>query len=360
MSQTFLLSLGSVFLAWSLACSQEQDTSPPEVLDDAEVERDYMNIVGSTTVYAFSELVVERFVDSSGYETPLVQPTGTGGGLMMFCSGIGPYDADITYASRRIRKSEFDRCQENGIKDIVEVKIGHSALVLARSDVAPALSLSLRDIYLALAKQVPDPTGGATLVANPYQNWSDVNPALPDEAIRVFGPSAGSARHYLLGNMALEGGCSTFEWARELRREDLLEYRTACRTVREDGTYIEADEEDVLVQELVSDPGALAVLSFGVLEQNQDEIGGLVVEGIHPSFDTISDDSYPVSRPLYLYVKKAHVDVYPGIREFLGEFTTQEATGENGYLTEIGLVPLSSAEHNEYSAAAQNLSPMSR
>lgn len=198
MKQNLLLALASLFLVSSLAWSQEQDSSLPEALEDDDVSRDYMNIVGSTTVHAFSELVVDRFV-ARGFETPLVQPTGSGGGLMLFCAGVGPYDADITYASRRIRKSEFDRCQKNGIKNIVEVKIGHAALVLAHPKGAPALNLSLRDIYLALAKQVPDPKGGATLVANPYRTWKDVNTALPEKAIRVFGPSAGSARHYLLG-----------------------------------------------------------------------------------------------------------------------------------------------------------------
>ncbi len=327
---------------------------------NAGLGRDYLHMVGSTTVYPFSSMVVEQFVKTSGFKTPMLQATGSGGGIMLFCLGVGVLDPDITYASRRIRKSEFDNCQKNGVAEVVEVKIGYDGIVIASSKKAQALHLTRRDIFLALAKEVPDPKGGETLVANPYKTWKDVNDTLPAQPIKVLGPARGSGTGHVFARFAMEGGCRTFGWIRASKKEDALQYKTTCRTVRQDGAYVEASEADALtVQKLVSEPDTLGIFSFGVLDQNSDKIHGSVINGVKPDFETIADDSYPLSRLLYLYVKKAHVDVYPGIREFLEEFTSDRAWGSGGYLTERGLVPMSAEERRKFAADAKNLAPMS-
>lgn len=326
----------------------------------AEQSRDYMMIVGSTTVKPFSSMVVDKLTITSEIEPPMVQYTGSGGGLMLFCAGVGVLDPDVAYASRRIRKSEFKRCQENGVDSIIEVKVGYDGIVLTRGIDSSSMNLSLRDIYLALAKEVPDPKGGHTFIANPYKTWQDVNKRLPNEPIIVWGPSGASGTNYVFSRLAMEGGCRTFDWIRALKNEDLWRYKTTCRTLRDDGVYVAVSEnDDATVKKLTGNPHAVAIFGFSILERNQKSIRGLQVDNVEPDFDTISNDSYPISRPLYLYVKKAHVDVYPGIREFLQEFTSDLAWGDQGYLATIGLVPMLEEERRKYAADAKNLKPMS-
>ena len=326
----------------------------------AELTRDYMTIVGSTTVFPFSKKVIEHFVKRSDFKTPQVQKTGSGGGFMLFCMGTGILEPDITYASRRITKREFDTCRKNGVREIVEIKIGDDGIVIANSKKAPLMNLNLRDIYLALAREVPDPEGSKTIVANPYRTWKDVNESLPDRAIEVMGRPRGSSTAYAFSRLAMESGCRTFDWIKALKREDPLHYKTVCRTVREDDVYIKAGEDDrQTLQKLLSRPDAFALFSFSFLDKHRDTIQGSVINGIQPDFDTIGDDSYPISRPLYLYVKKAHVDLVPGIRELLAEFTSDKTWGDDGYLDDVGLVPMPEAERRKYAEDAKNLIPMS-
>lgn len=326
----------------------------------AQSARDYISIVGSSTVYPFATVVVEQFGKSTSFKTPKVESTGSGGGLKMFCAGVGVETPDVTNASRRIKSSEFETCQKNGVKDVVEVKIGYDGIAIANSKKAAPMEVTLRDIFLALAKDVPDPSGAEKLVANPYKTWKDVNPALPDLAIEVMGPPPTSGTRDAFAELGMEGGCKTFDWIKAMKKVDKKQYKSVCHTVREDGAYVEAGENDnLIVQKLDTNPAALGVFGFSFLDQNRDKIQGSAIGGIKPEFETIADGSYPISRPLYFYVKKAHAEVIPGIREFLAEFTSEKAWGEEGYLSDRGLIPMPAEERSKFADDAKNLTAMS-
>jgi len=326
----------------------------------AQSARDYISIVGSSTVYPFATVVVEQFGKTTRFKTPKVESTGSGGGLKMFCAGVGVETPDITNSSRRIKQSEFETCQNNGVKEIVEVKIGYDGIAIANSKKAAPMDLSLRDIFLALAKDVPDPKGGERLVTNPYKTWKDVNPALPDQAIEVLGPPPTSGTRDAFAELAMEGGCKTFDWIKAMKSADKNQYKATCHTVREDGPYVEAGENDnLIVQKLDTNPKALGIFGFSFLDQNLDKIQGSAIGGIKPEFDSIADGSYPISRPLFFYVKKAHAEVIPGMREYLAEFTSEKAWGEDGYLSDRGLIPMPEEERSKFAAEAKNLTAMS-
>jgi phosphate transport system substrate-binding protein len=326
---------------------------------NADSARDYISIVGSSTVYPFATVVVEQFGKTTKYKTPKVESTGSGGGLKLFCAGVGVEHPDITNASRRIKKSEYDKCQKNGVKDIVEVKVGYDGIAIANSKKAGQLELSLRDIFLALAKEVPDPKGGEKLVANPYKTWKDVNSDLPATKIEVLGPPPTSGTRDAFAELAMEGGCKTFKWIKAMKKQDKKQYKKVCHTVREDGAYVEAGENDnLIVQKLDTNPAALGIFGFSFLDQNMDKIQGSSINGIKPEFDSIADGNYPISRPLYFYVKKAHVGVIPGIKEYLAEFTAEKAWGDEGYLSERGLIPMPKEEREKFANAAKNLSAL--
>ena len=326
----------------------------------AQSARDYISIVGSSTVYPFATVVVEQFGKTTKYKTPKVESTGSGGGLKLFCAGVGVETPDITNASRRIKASEFETCQANGVKDIIEIKIGYDGIAIANSKKHEPMQLSLRDIYLALAKEVPDPAGGEKLVANPYKTWKQVNSDLPDQAIEVLGPPPTSGTRDAFAELAMEGGCKTFDWIKAIKEEDKKKYKAICHTVREDGAYVEAGENDnLIVQKLETNPKALGVFGFSFLDQNRDKIQGSAIDGVKPEFETISDGSYPISRPLFFYVKKAHVDVIPGMKEYLAEFTSEKAWGEDGYLSDRGLIPMPEEEREKFAADAENLTVLS-
>jgi phosphate transport system substrate-binding protein len=327
---------------------------------NAASARDYISIVGSSTVYPFATVVVEQFGKTTKFKTPKVESTGSGGGLKLFCAGVGVETPDITNASRRIKKSEYKTCQKNGVKDIVEVKIGYDGIAVANSKKAQQLDLTLRDIYLALGKNVPDPNGAKKLVPNPYKTWKDVNSKLPAVKIEVLGPPPTSGTRDAFAELAMEGGCKTFKWIKAMKKKDKKAYKKACHTVREDGAYIEAGENDnLIVQKLESNPAALGVFGFSYLDQNSDKIQGSSINGIKPEFDSIADGSYPVSRPLFFYVKKAHVGVIPGMKEYIAEFTNSKAWGDEGYLSDRGLIPMPSKERKKFSADAKNLTTLS-
>ncbi len=326
----------------------------------AQSARDYISIVGSSTVYPFATVVVEQFGKSTSFKTPKVESTGSGGGLKMFCAGVGVETPDVTNASRRIKSSEFETCQKNGVKDVVEVKIGYDGIAIANSKKAAPMEVTLRDIFLALAKDVPDPSGAEKLVANPYKTWKDVNAALPDQAIEVMGPPPTSGTRDAFAELGMEGGCKTFDWIKAMKKVDKKQYKSVCHTVREDGAYVEAGENDnLIVQKLDTNPAALGVFGFSFLDQNRDKIQGSAISGIKPEFETIADGSYPISRPLYFYVKKAHAEVIPGIREYLAEFTSEKAWGEEGYLSDRGLIPMPAEERSKFADDAKNLAAMS-
>ena len=309
--------------------------------------RDTISVVGSSTVYPFSTVVAERFGKKTAFSTPKIESTGSGGGMKLFCNGVGLNTPDITNASRRIKKSEFDLCQKNGVAEIVEVHIGFDGIAVANSTQAQQLQLTRRDLFLALAKQVPNPDGSETIVPNPYTTWKQVNANLPDLEIEVLGPPPTSGTRDAFAELAMEGGCKTFGFIKAMKKSDKSMYKDVCHSVREDGLYIEAGENDnLIVQKLDSNPKALGIFGFSFLEQNDDKVQGSIIEGKAAEFETIADGSYPISRPLYFYVKKAHMESIPGMNEFLQEFTSEAAMGEDGYLLDKGLIPLSASERD--------------
>jgi phosphate transport system substrate-binding protein len=318
--------------------------------------RDYISIVGSSTVYPFATVVAETFGKSTNFKTPKIESTGSGGGMKLFCSGVGVEYPDITNSSRRIKKSEFDKCQNNGVKEIIEVKVGYDGIAVANSKKAKLMELSRKDLFLALAKQVPNPDGSETLVDNPYKTWKEVNPALPNIKIEVLGPPPTSGTRDAFAELAMEGGCKKIDWIKAMKKKDKKKYKSICHTVREDGAYIEAGENDnLIVQKLEANPDALGVFGFSFLDQNTDKVQGSLIDGVAPEFEAIASGDYPVSRPLYFYVKKAHIGKVPGIKEFLDEWNNEGTWGDDGYLTDKGLIPMPKAEREEFSSNISNL-----
>jgi phosphate transport system substrate-binding protein len=325
----------------------------------AQAARDYIYIVGSSTVYPFATVVAERFGRNSSFKTPKVESTGSGGGFKLFCEGVGVAYPDISDASRAIKPSELATCASNGVTDIVEVKIGYDGIVFANAMNSPALDLSRADLYRALAKEVAGGSEG-TLVANPNKTWSDVSPELPNVRIEVLGPPPTSGTRDAFVELVMDTGCATVPWIKALESSDQGRFQSICQTIREDGAYIEAGENDnLIVNKLEANPDAFGIFGFSFLDQNAEKIKGAKVNGIVPTFDSISDGSYPVSRPLYFYVKKAHVDVIPGLREYLKEFTSERAWGDEGYLADRGLIPMPADERRQVAATVQDLTPLS-
>jgi len=353
--------------------------------------RDTISIVGSSTVYPFATVVAERFGRSTNFKTPKIESTGSGGGLKLFCKGVGANTPDVTNSSRRIKKSEYDDCQANGVTDVIEVLIGYDGIALANAASAPVFELSLKDIYLALAKDIPGPDG--KLMANPNKTWKDVNPALPATKIEVLGPPPTSGTRDAFAELAMGGGAKQIDSLKALRGlsaeqvdeikaamaalglpagvYDALQeksgkapkgkklFETVAYAVREDGAYIEAGENDnLIVQKLAANPNAVGIFGFSFLEENGDKVHGSQIDGVTPSFETIASGDYPVSRPLYFYIKAAHIGKIPGIQEYAMEFTSPKAMGEDGYLPERGLIPVSDAELRQVDAAVKALTPL--
>jgi phosphate transport system substrate-binding protein len=325
----------------------------------ASSSRDYISIVGSSTVYPFATVVAERFGKSSAFKTPKIESTGSGGGHKLFGAGVGVQFPDITNSSRRIKKSEFEKAMKNGVKEIVEVKIGYDGIVIANSKSAPIFKLTLKDLFLALAKEVPAGDMAGKLMPNPYKTWKEVNSTLPDIKIEVLGPPPTSGTRDAFVELAMEGGAKKIAWIKALKKTDKNAYKALCHTIREDGAYIEAGENDnLIVQKLSANKNALGIFGFSFLDQNGDKLQGSFVDGVQPKFEAIADGSYLVSRPLFFYVKKAHVQTIPGMKEFLAEFTSDKAWGDEGYLTDKGLIPMPEAERKLFHENVKHLKPM--
>lgn len=324
----------------------------------SSMARESIEVVGSSTVYPFSTVVAERYGRASGQLTPKIESTGSGGGMKLFCSGVGTNYPDITNSSRRMKSSEFKKCQANGVKEVIEVQVGYDGIVIANSVESAPVELSRKDIFLALAAQVPGAAEGE-LIDNPFTTWKQVNSALPDTAIEVLGPPPTSGTRDAFAELALEGGCKKFAWIKAMKKTDKSAYKALCHTIREDGAYIEAGENDnLIVQKLQANPAALGIFGFSFLDQNADKVQGANIESVEPTFESIADKSYPISRPLYFYVKKAHVGVVPGIEGYLKEFTSERAWGEDGYLAEKGMIPLPLEERRAMAKNTRSLVPM--
>jgi phosphate transport system substrate-binding protein len=311
------------------------------VLATSAQARDQIRIVGSSTVFPFSTAVAEAF-GRSGFKTPVVESTGTGGGLQLFCAGDGIDTPDVANASRRIKPTELELCVKNGVKEIVEVKIGYDGIVLANSKKHARFALSKEQIFRALAKQVPI---DGKLAPNPYKLWSDIDPSLPKDKIQVLGPPPTSGTRDAFAELALEGGAEAFPMLKDLKAKDEKAFKEVAHAIREDGVYVEAGENDnLIVQKIEASPSAIGVFGYSFLEENGDKIQGSLIGGVAPTFENIASGKYGISRSLYFYVKKSHIGQVPGLKEYIAEFTSERAAGGEGYLADKGLIPLTDKE----------------
>jgi len=319
--------------------------------------RDQIRIVGSSTVYPFTTAVAEQFGKASGMKTPVVESTGTGGGMKLFCAGVGEDTPDFTNASRQIKKSEFDDCVKNGVTDVVEIKVGFDGLSVAQSKDAKDLQLTKQQLFQALAKMVPDKDG--KLVANPNKMWSDIDPSLPAVKIEVLGPPTTSGTRDSFAELVMEAGALKYPAMADLKKSDAKAFEAVWKSMREDGAYIDAGENDnLIVQKLQANPNALGIFGYSFLEQNASSIKDVTIDGVKANYETIADGSYKVSRPLFIYVKKQHIDQIPGMKEFIAEYVSAKALGEDGYLSEKGLVTLPGEQAEKTRAVAESLAPI--
>jgi phosphate transport system substrate-binding protein len=317
--------------------------------------RDRISVVGSSTVFPYSQAVAEEYARKSGAQAPVVESTGTGGGMKIFCQGIGADNPDITGASRAMKKSEYDLCAENGVTDISEALLGYDGLSMAVSRQGKQMDLTKAQIFQALAAEVEK---DGQVVANPYTNWNQIDPSLPDLKIQVFGPPPTSGTRDAWVELVMHEGCKAFAAIEALegdRKEEV------CSRMRQDGPFIEAGENDnLIVQRLESDPGAYGIFGYSFLYENQDKLQPVLVGGVEPVFETIESGEYGVSRPLFVYVKNAHLGVIPGLKEFVAEYVSDSAMGPDGYLAERGLVPLSDENRMKVQTEVLNAKHMAR
>lgn len=320
--------------------------------------RDHINVVGSSTVYPFSTVVAERFGKSTKFKTPKIESTGSGGGLKLFCAGVGVQHPDITNSSRRIKTSEVEKCAANGVTRIVEVKVGYDGIVFASSSKSKPINLTRKQLFTALAKQVPD--AGGKLIDNPNTTWDQVDASLPNIKIEVLGPPPTSGTRDAFVELVMETGCAGYPTLKNLKKSDSKMFKAVCHAIREDGGYVEAGENDnLIVQKLDANPAAFGIFGFSFLDQNADKLQGNPIDKVAPTFEAIANGSYPVSRPLFFYVKSAHVNVIPGMKEFLAEFTSEKAWGEDGYLADKGMIPMPVAERKKFASDATALANLS-
>lgn len=308
--------------------------------------RDQVKVVGSSTVFPYSQAAAEEYANKTGAAAPVVESTGTGGGFKVFCGGIGPDFADITGASRAIKDSEVELCASNGVDDITEALIGYDGLSIAHARSAPDMDLTEAQIFLALAAEIPDSNG--ELIANPNMKWSDIDSSLPDINIIAFGPPPTSGTRDAFVELVMHDGCADLPGMAELKESDEDKWEEVCSRMRQDGPFVEAGENDnLIVQRLESDPNAVGIFGYSFLYENSDKLKAVNIAGVEPTFETIADFSYPVSRPIFFYVKNAHRDVIPGMQDFIAEYVSDEALAADGYLAERGLTPLSDEKRGE-------------
>jgi phosphate transport system substrate-binding protein len=328
------------------------------LLPGAADARDQIRIVGSSTVYPFTTAVAEQLGKTAGVKTPVVESTGTGGGMKLFCAGVGVEHPDATNASRRIKKSEFEQCQKAGVKDIVEITVGFDGISVAQSKEGTALKLTLAQLFLAIAKEVPGADG--KLVANPNKSWSDIDKSLPGVRIEVLGPPPTSGTRDALHELLLEPGAESIPALAALKKSDAKAFEKAWKSIREDGAYVEAGENDnVIVQKLVANKNAFGIFGYSFLEENSAKLRGAPLNGVEPTYDNIAGGKYKGSRLLYVYVKKQHIGTVPGLDKFVAEYVSPKAIGEDGYLAKKGLVTLPKAEAEKVRKSVLEMRPLS-
>ena len=315
------------------------------------VAKQQLKVVGSSTVYPFTTAVAEQFQRDNPNVSAVVESTGTGAGMKLFCGGVGANFPDIENASRQIKKSEYESCVAAGVKNVIELPIGIDGLAFIQAKGAQPLNLTQADIYKALAA---NPFGKG---ANTAQTWKDVNPALPAIKLRVLGPPPTSGTRDSLVELYLEKGCTSDPAMKALKESDDAKYKDVCTKVREDGAFVEAGENDnLLVQKVTSDPGAVGILGYSFLEENADKVAPVTINGVSPTEATISDLSYPGARKLYIYLKGEHLAAKPALRDFAAAFA--KAWGKGGMLEQRGLVPLGGADLDASNKQATELKPL--
>ncbi|WP_312596982.1 substrate-binding domain-containing protein [Brevundimonas sp.] len=313
---------------------------------------------GSSTVFPFATRVAETFARTSGGAAPRVESLGTGGGIQAFCQGVGPNTPDIANASRQMKQSEFDLCAKNGVKDIVEIKIGFDGIVIATARNGNGFNFELNDLYEGLAKDVPSPNG--TFVANPTKTWNDVNKGLPVQRIQVYGPPPTSGTRDAFLELGMTPGAKLVPGVKAIEG-DKDRFEAIAHTLREDGAWIDSGENDnAIVQTLTRTPGSLGVFGYSFLEQNLDTVKAETIDGVSPTADTIASGAYPLSRSLYIYVKKAHIGVIPGLQQFVQEFLSEGSAGKGGYLADRGLIPLPEDQLMAQRSTIAAMTPMAR
>ena len=300
-----------------------------------------IRIVGSSTVYPFTTIVGETFA-AEGNTAPVIESTGTGGGMKLFCAGVGSAHPDFTNASRAIKSSEVEKCKANGITPL-EMMVGYDGIVFANSNKSGVLEVTPLELYKALAKDVPQADG--SLVANPYTHWNQINPDFPATKIEVLGPPPSSGTRDAWVELVMEKGCKTYDWVKAMKKKDKKAYKGICHGIREDGAFVEAGENDnLIIQKLANNPNAFGIFGYSFLDQNTDVIQGSPIAGVVPTFESIADGSYPASRGLYVYAKKEHMGVIDGMTEFMELYLSDDVAGADGSLGDAGLIPLPQKE----------------
>ncbi|WP_417619770.1 substrate-binding domain-containing protein [Parasphingorhabdus sp.] len=313
--------------------------------------RNEIRIVGSSTVFPFAKAVSEQFSIIGANPSPILESTGTGGGMSLFCAGVGAGTPDIANASRRIKSSELELCQNNGVTDVVEVQIGIDGIAIAQANKGVPFSLTPVQIYKAIAER---PFGKE----NTAKTWSDIDSSLPRFAISVYGPPSTSGTRDALTELIMEVGCVTDPAIKALKDTDKAEFEAICHEVRADGAYVDAGENDnLIVQKLKANPNSVGIFGYSFLEENLDSVRGIPVSGVNPTYDAIASGEYPGARPLYVYVKKQHVGVIPGLKEYMLEFIN--AGTRDGYLVKAGLIASPDAVRNEMTEVVRNMTPLS-
>jgi phosphate transport system substrate-binding protein len=323
--------------------------------------RDQIKVVGSSTVFPYSQAAAEEFGKKTGQKPPVVESTGTGGGMKIFCQGVGEANPDVTGASRAMKKSEWELCEKNGVNDITEIQIGYDGLSIAQSKAGNPMDLTEAQVFLALSAEVPD---GDKLVPNPYKKWSDIDASLPDVAITAYGPPPTSGTRDAFVELTMHDGCKLLDYFKakkesmEKKEFDAL-VAEKCTPMRQDGPFIEAGENDnLIVQRLEADPNAVGIFGYSFLYENQDKLQAVKINGKEPTFDNIADGSYDIARPMFFYIKNAHRNVIPGLTDFVVEYTSDESMGPDGYLHERGLVVLTPELLKEMQERAKSATKM--
>ena len=314
--------------------------------------RDYISVAGSSTVLPFATIVAEKMGNNPSYKTPVIESGGSSFGKKGVCDGIGTEFIDIGNASSRMKLKELEYCDANGVT-LTEIKVGYDGIVLASAKDGIKINISRADLGKALTARVPNADNTA-MIANPYMSWKDVNPDLPDVAIRVYGPPTTSGTRASFVEMVNEKGYCKKDADAKATLKAIDEKAKNCRAIRTDGAYVEAGEQDnLIVQKLQQDPNALGIFGFSYLDQNSDTLRGAMIDGVEPTFEAIADGDYAISRALYFYVKHEHMDVIPGMKAYLNEWTKH--WDEDGILAENGMIPLSEDEAKANKAAMKDL-----